>query len=131
MRGAGAPRARPVRSLDHHVRGRGPSLQQAQQDAFLPHVESGLLTFIGATTENPSFEVIGALLSRGRSTCSKSLIGDWKPHRPRLRCEKVDATSDAIKRIADFADGRAPRAESRRAGVQPRASRTHARTWIS
>src|SRR5512144_1854409 len=35
---------------------------KAQQDAFLPHVESGLLTFIGATTENPSFEVIGALL---------------------------------------------------------------------
>jgi len=37
---------------------------KAQQDAFLPHVERGLLTFIGATTENPSFEVIGALLSR-------------------------------------------------------------------
>jgi len=37
---------------------------KAQQDAFLPFVERGLLTFIGATTENPSFEVIGALLSR-------------------------------------------------------------------
>ncbi len=37
---------------------------KSQQDAFLPHVESGLLTFIGATTENPSFEVNGALLSR-------------------------------------------------------------------
>ena len=37
---------------------------KAQQDAFLPHVERGLLTFIGATTENPSFEVNGALLSR-------------------------------------------------------------------
>jgi putative ATPase len=37
---------------------------KAQQDAFLPHVERGLLTFIGATTENPSFEVISALLSR-------------------------------------------------------------------
>ena len=37
---------------------------KAQQDAFLPHVESGLLTFIGATTENPSFEVVSALLSR-------------------------------------------------------------------
>jgi len=37
---------------------------KAQQDAFLPHVESGLLTFIGATTENPSFEVNNALLSR-------------------------------------------------------------------
>jgi putative ATPase len=37
---------------------------KAQQDAFLPHVERGLFTFIGATTENPSFEVNGALLSR-------------------------------------------------------------------
>jgi len=37
---------------------------KAQQDAFLPHVESGLFVFIGATTENPSFEVVGALLSR-------------------------------------------------------------------
>jgi putative ATPase len=39
---------------------------KAQQDAFLPYVESGLFTFIGATTENPSFEVNGALLSRAR-----------------------------------------------------------------
>ena len=39
---------------------------KAQQDAFLPHVESGLITFIGATTENPSFEVNAALLSRAR-----------------------------------------------------------------
>src|SRR6516165_4595901 len=39
---------------------------RAQQDAFLPHVESGLITLIGATTENPSFEVIAPLLSRAR-----------------------------------------------------------------
>ncbi len=39
---------------------------KAQQDALLPHVESGLITLIGATTENPSFEVISALLSRSR-----------------------------------------------------------------
>ena len=39
---------------------------KSQQDAFLPHVESGLFTFIGATTENPSFEVNSALLSRAR-----------------------------------------------------------------
>ena len=39
---------------------------KAQQDAFLPHVENGLLTLIGATTENPSFEVITPLLSRSR-----------------------------------------------------------------
>jgi putative ATPase len=39
---------------------------KAQQDAFLPHVEKGTITLIGATTENPSFEVIGPLLSRSR-----------------------------------------------------------------
>lgn len=46
---------------------------KSQQDAFLPHVESGLLTFIGATTENPSFEVNGALLSRASVHVLKSL----------------------------------------------------------
>jgi putative ATPase len=39
---------------------------KAQQDALLPHVESGFIILIGATTENPSFEIIGALLSRSR-----------------------------------------------------------------
>ncbi|MCK5406199.1 MAG: AAA family ATPase, partial [Candidatus Krumholzibacteria bacterium] len=39
---------------------------KAQQDAFLPHIEDGTVVFIGATTENPSFEVIGPLLSRSR-----------------------------------------------------------------
>ncbi len=46
---------------------------KSQQDAFLPHVESGLFTFIGATTENPSFEVVGALLSRAQVYVLKSL----------------------------------------------------------
>ncbi len=46
---------------------------KAQQDAFLPHVEDGTLTFIGATTENPSFEIVGALLSRARVYVLKSL----------------------------------------------------------
>jgi putative ATPase len=46
---------------------------KAQQDALLPHVESGLLTLIGATTENPSFEVNSALLSRSRVFVLKSL----------------------------------------------------------
>ena len=46
---------------------------RAQQDAFLPHVESGLLTLIGATTENPSFELNGALLSRCRVYVLKRL----------------------------------------------------------
>jgi putative ATPase len=49
---------------------------KSQQDAFLPHVESGLFTFIGATTENPSFEVNGALLSRASVYVLKSLTED-------------------------------------------------------
>ena len=46
---------------------------KAQQDAFLPHVEKGVVTFIGATTENPSFEVNSALLSRARVYVLKAL----------------------------------------------------------
>ncbi|HEX9472959.1 MAG TPA: replication-associated recombination protein A [Steroidobacteraceae bacterium] len=46
---------------------------KAQQDSFLPHVEDGTLVFIGATTENPSFEIIGALLSRARVYVLKPL----------------------------------------------------------
>ena len=49
---------------------------KAQQDAFLPHVESGLITLIGATTENPSFEVITPLLSRTRVLVLKPLQKD-------------------------------------------------------
>lgn len=48
-------------------------LNKSQQDALLPHVESGILTLIGATTENPSFEVNSALLSRARVHVLKSL----------------------------------------------------------
>jgi putative ATPase len=53
---------------------------KAQQDAFLPYVESGLFTFIGATTENPSFEMNSALLSRARVYVLESLTTD------ELRC---------------------------------------------
>jgi putative ATPase len=62
-----------IREAVEAARSDGPTLvfvdevhrfNKAQQDAFLPHVESGLFTFVGATTENPSFEVNGALLSR-------------------------------------------------------------------
>lgn len=49
---------------------------KAQQDAFLPHVESGLITLIGATTENPSFEVISPLLSRSRVVVVSPLSKD-------------------------------------------------------
>jgi hypothetical protein len=57
---------------------------KSQQDAFLPHVESGLFTFIGATTENPSFEVNSALLSRCQVYVLKKPIPDlgwaWRLH---------------------------------------------------
>jgi putative ATPase len=46
---------------------------KSQQDAFLPYVEDGTLTFIGATTENPSFELNNALLSRARVYVLKAL----------------------------------------------------------
>src|SRR5437764_177380 len=49
---------------------------KAQQDAFLPHVEAGTITLIGATTENPSFEINGALLSRVRVFVLQSLTPD-------------------------------------------------------
>ncbi len=85
---------------------------KAQQDAFLPHVESGLFTFIGATTENPSFEVIGALLSRAQVYVLESLSPEDLDQLVArgFEAEKVDATSDARKRIAEFADGDGRRA---------------------
>src|SRR5689334_938041 len=85
---------------------------KAQQDAFLPHVESGLFTFIGATTENPSFEVNGALLSRAQVYVLESLkAGDLDLLIVRgFDAEKIDATSDARARIAEFADGDGRRA---------------------
>ena len=49
---------------------------KAQQDAFLPHIEEGVITFVGATTENPSFELNNALLSRLRTYVLKPLDGD-------------------------------------------------------
>src|SRR5574343_1974347 len=49
---------------------------KSQQDAFLPHIEDGTITFIGATTENPSFELNNALLSRARVYLLKSLTAE-------------------------------------------------------
>jgi len=85
---------------------------KAQQDAFLPHVESGLFTFIGATTENPSFEVIGALLSRAQVYVLESLKAedlDLLIARG-FDAEKLDSTAEARARIAEFADGDGRRA---------------------
>ncbi|MFM9914695.1 MAG: replication-associated recombination protein A [Rhizobacter sp.] len=85
---------------------------KAQQDAFLPHVESGLFTFIGATTENPSFEVNSALLSRATVHVLKSLdSADLVELLSRAR-ELVSAPplSDAARdRLVAYADGDARR----------------------
>jgi putative ATPase len=85
---------------------------KAQQDAFLPHVESGLLTFIGATTENPSFEVNGALLSRAQVYVLESLgLEDLEAViRRGFEVERVDITAEGSRRIAEYADGDARRA---------------------
>ena len=85
---------------------------KAQQDAFLPHVESGLFTFIGATTENPSFEVNSALLSRATVHVLRSLDGvDLRELLARARgVLAAPALSDAARdRLVAYADGDARR----------------------
>lgn len=80
---------------------------KSQQDAFLPHVESGLFTFIGATTENPSFEVNSALLSRAQVYVLRSLdAAALKTLAQRgFAAEGVDANIRSTERIAELADG--------------------------
>lgn len=82
---------------------------KAQQDAFLPHVESGLIILIGATTENPSFEVISPLLSRSRvvvvSALKKSdIVAVLKRA---IKAEKAEkrVTKEAIDYIAELSGG--------------------------
>jgi len=85
---------------------------KAQQDAFLPHVESGLFTFIGATTENPSFEVNSALLSRATVHVLKTLTeDDLRELLGRAAALlKAPAMSDAARdRLVAYADGDARR----------------------
>ena len=85
---------------------------KSQQDAFLPHVESGLLTFIGATTENPSFEVNSALLSRAAVYVLRSL-DEQDLQQIVQRALAVGAISsiepDAVQRLIAYADGDARR----------------------
>jgi len=87
---------------------------KAQQDAFLPYVESGLLTFIGATTENPSFEVNPALLSRAQVYVLQALSADELAQLtakvlalPEYRSFSLEA--DAQKLLIQTADGDARR----------------------
>ena len=86
---------------------------KAQQDAFLPYVERGLLTFIGATTENPSFEVNGALLSRAAVYVLKSLsdaeLGVLLERARASAFPDLDVDADARERLAGYADGDARR----------------------
>jgi putative ATPase len=85
---------------------------KSQQDAFLPHVESGLFTFIGATTENPSFEVNSALLSRAQVYVLKSLDAPALVTLAQrgFAAEAVDANIRSAERIAELADGDGRRA---------------------
>ena len=85
---------------------------KSQQDAFLSHVESGLFTFIGATTENPSFEVNSALLSRAAVYVLQPLTdADLKQIVARALEERAQPAieSIAIDRLVAYADGDARR----------------------
>ena len=88
---------------------------KSQQDAFLPHVESGLFTFIGATTENPSFEVNSALLSRATVYVLQPLTEpDLKQIVARVLAERalqaIESIADnAVDRLVAYADGDARR----------------------
>ena len=87
---------------------------KAQQDAFLPHVEAGHILFIGATTENPSFEVISPLLSRTKVYVLEALRTPQIVELLRraledtergLGNENLDASDDVLFRMAAFANG--------------------------
>jgi putative ATPase len=85
---------------------------KSQQDAFLPHVESGLFTFIGATTENPSFEVNSALLSRAAVYVLQPLT-EADLEQIVQRAQAIDAVPAiapaALARLIAYADGDARR----------------------
>ena len=85
---------------------------KSQQDAFLPHVESGLFTFIGATTENPSFEVNSALLSRAAVYVLQPL-GEEALAQLIVKARALDAVPPmddaAAQRLVGYADGDARR----------------------
>ena len=87
---------------------------KAQQDAFLPHVEAGDVILIGATTENPSFEIIAPLLSRTRVYVLKALTVEeilqllrqaLADNERGLGAENLEVAEGVLERIATFADG--------------------------
>lgn len=75
---------------------------KAQQDAFLPHVESGLITLIGATTENPSFEVITPLLSRSRVLVLEPLSKDEVIHILKRALKDLQKTKFVTPKALDY-----------------------------
>jgi len=92
---------------------------RSQQDAFLPHVERGTVTLIGATTENPSFEVVGPLLSRTRVFVLEPLSADVTARLVQralvdeergLGLQGVEIDGEALERLSEAADGDARRA---------------------
>lgn len=91
---------------------------KSQQDAFLPHVEEGTIIFVGATTENPSFELNSALLSRARVYKLESLntgqlidvLRQAIDQDGELRKKNISADEDALQLMASAADGDARRA---------------------
>ncbi len=92
---------------------------RAQQDAFLPYVERGDVVLIGATTENPSFEIVGALLSRSQVLALEPLsVEDLQTLLRRALADRerglgargIAADDSALERIAHFASGDARRA---------------------
>jgi putative ATPase len=92
---------------------------KAQQDTFLPYLEDGTLTFVGATTENPSFEVISALLSRARVYVLRTLSVEELTALLQAALDDVErglggeqllAAAEALALIAHAADGDARRA---------------------
>ena len=126
---AGVKEIRAVVERARHERGSGTRtlllldeihrLNRAQQDALLPHVEAGTVTLIGATTENPSFEMIAPLLSRCRVYTLERLEPDTlatlvrraasDPERG-LGKTGLDVSDEAVEAIANAADGDARRA---------------------
>ena len=85
---------------------------KSQQDAFLPHVESGLFTFIGATTENPSFEVNSALLSRAAVYVLQPLsVDDLKQIVALAQSQQAlrAIEKEAVERLVAYSDGDARR----------------------
>jgi len=91
---------------------------RAQQDAFLPHVEAGTVTLVGATTENPSFEVVGPLLSRSRVVVLEplepedllALLRRALDEERGLGGRGLEAEPEALEALARAADGDARRA---------------------